>query len=164
MFRHILAVLCEMFSITRIMTDGYVEEDPLHGLHARLTWILCIFTYENTWKPFCTQLLLTTKRHFTISLWMPVRLSAIAPAFLYGCGGPWWDVSRLALNLMEDILNTYYTCTLSGTTHKLNVSGHMLIWIFSFSWYVELVLKICLHLSVTPYIYSYIQNEIYNSI
>jgi hypothetical protein len=33
--RHILAVLGEMFSITPIMTEGYVEEEPLHGLHAR---------------------------------------------------------------------------------------------------------------------------------
>jgi hypothetical protein len=33
---HILAVLCEMFSITPIVTDGWVEEEPLHGLHARL--------------------------------------------------------------------------------------------------------------------------------
>jgi hypothetical protein len=33
--RHILAVMCEMFSITPIMTDGWVKEDPLHSLHAR---------------------------------------------------------------------------------------------------------------------------------
>jgi hypothetical protein len=46
--RHILAVLCEMFSVTRIMTDGYVEEDPLHGLHARRTSILWIFTCGDT--------------------------------------------------------------------------------------------------------------------
>jgi hypothetical protein len=28
-------MLCEMFSITPIMTDGQVQEDPLHGIHAR---------------------------------------------------------------------------------------------------------------------------------
>jgi hypothetical protein len=33
--RHILAALCEMLPITPIMTDGYVVEDPLHGLYAR---------------------------------------------------------------------------------------------------------------------------------
>jgi hypothetical protein len=43
-FRHILAMLCEMFSITPIMNNGYVEEDPLHGLHARQILILWIFT------------------------------------------------------------------------------------------------------------------------
>jgi hypothetical protein len=32
-----------MFSITAIMTDGYVEEDPLLGLHSRQIWILWIF-------------------------------------------------------------------------------------------------------------------------
>jgi hypothetical protein len=49
------------------------------------------------------QLLLTTKKHFTIALWMPVRLSATAPASLHGCGGPWWDV-EVILGL---IINTY---------------------------------------------------------
>jgi hypothetical protein len=58
---------------------------------------------------------------------MPVRLSATVPASLNGCGGP-WDVSRRALNLMEDILSAYYKRTLSGTTHKSNVSGHMSMW------------------------------------
>jgi hypothetical protein len=57
--RHILTVLCEMFTITRIMTDGYVEENPLHSLHApRRIWILWIFTCGTQ-----TQHLLTTKRH-----------------------------------------------------------------------------------------------------
>jgi hypothetical protein len=45
-----------------------------------------------------------------------------------GCGGPWWDVSRRALNLMEAILGTYYKCILSAVPHKLNICGHMLIW------------------------------------
>jgi hypothetical protein len=42
----------------------------------------------------------------------------------------WWstmDVSRYALNHIEDILKTYYKCTLSSITHKLNISGHILI-------------------------------------
>jgi hypothetical protein len=32
---HVLAMLCEMFSITPIMTDGQVEQEPLHDFHAR---------------------------------------------------------------------------------------------------------------------------------
>jgi hypothetical protein len=32
-----------------------------------------------------------------------------------------------ALNIMEEILSTYYKCTHSDITHKLNVAGHMLI-------------------------------------
>jgi hypothetical protein len=59
---------------------------------------------------------------------MPVRLSATTQVSLNGCGGPWWDVSRRALNLMEDNLSTSYKCTPSAITHKLNISGHMLIW------------------------------------
>jgi hypothetical protein len=31
-------------------------------------------------KPLCTQLLLTTKKHVTIALWLPVSLSATTPA------------------------------------------------------------------------------------
>jgi hypothetical protein len=39
-------------------------------------------------KSLCMQLLLITKRHFTIALWMPVRQPANTPAFLNECGGP----------------------------------------------------------------------------
>jgi hypothetical protein len=42
--RPILAVLCEMFSITLIITGGFIEEVPLHGLHARQTSVLWVFT------------------------------------------------------------------------------------------------------------------------
>jgi hypothetical protein len=111
------------------------------------------FYLWETWSPLCMQLLLTTERYFAIALWMFVRLSATTPASLSGCGGPWWDVSRRALNLMEDILGTYYRFTLSVITHKLNVSGHMLVWTFrlifvrgtslnlslTFTLYVELI-------------------------
>jgi hypothetical protein len=68
-------------------------------------------------NPVCVQILLTTKRHFTIALWIPVKLSATAPASLSGCGGPSWDVSRRALNLMEGILGTRCKCNLSVTSH-----------------------------------------------
>jgi hypothetical protein len=33
--RHISAVLCEMFSITSIMADEYVEDEPLHRVHTQ---------------------------------------------------------------------------------------------------------------------------------
>jgi hypothetical protein len=68
----------------------------------------------------------------------------------------WWDVSRRALDLTEDILTTYYKRILSAVVHKLNVSGHMLIWTFSLFWYVELVPKIWQHFSVTFYIYMFV--------
>jgi hypothetical protein len=38
--RHISAVLCEVFSVTLAMPNGYVEEDRLHGLHVYRTSIL----------------------------------------------------------------------------------------------------------------------------
>jgi hypothetical protein len=46
--RHISAVLCEMFSITPIMIYGWLEEDPLHGLHSRQIWNLWMFSYGDT--------------------------------------------------------------------------------------------------------------------
>jgi hypothetical protein len=80
-------------------------------------------------KLLCMQLLLTTKRHFTVALWMRQTIHNY-PDILNGCGGAWWVVSRLALNVMEDILSTYYKRTPSAVTHKLNISCHMLIWTF----------------------------------
>jgi hypothetical protein len=50
-------------------------------------------------------------------------------------------MSRRALKLMKEIVSTYYKCTLSVVTQRLNVSGHMLIWTFFLIWYVELVPK-----------------------
>jgi hypothetical protein len=50
---------------------------------------------------------------------------------LNGWGGPWWGVSKRTLNLMEDILSTYFRYAVSVRTQKLNVSGRMLIWTFS---------------------------------
>jgi hypothetical protein len=82
--RYILAVLCEIFSITPISTDGYVEEDSLHDLHAA-KFESSGFLSMATLKALC----MTMKKHFTIALWMRVRLSATTPASLNGCGGPW---------------------------------------------------------------------------
>jgi hypothetical protein len=42
--RHILKVLWQMFWTTPIVTDGYVKEEPLHGLHDHQIGILWIFT------------------------------------------------------------------------------------------------------------------------
>jgi hypothetical protein len=89
------------------------------------------------------------ERHFTIALWMPVRPSASTPVSLNGCGSPCWDVSRPTLNLMEDILSTFYKCTLSAMIHKLNVSRQVLVWIFFLVLLCWTHAQSCLHLSVT---------------
>jgi hypothetical protein len=142
--RHILAALCEMFPISWLM-DRYRRT---HCMASTLTGLESTgFLPVRTPKPPCV---CSSSWHFPIALWMPVRLSAIASASLGGCGGPWWDVSRRALNLMEDILNTYYKCTLSTVTHKLNVSGHMLIRTFFLVFVCETRARICPQLSVTP--------------
>jgi hypothetical protein len=46
--RHTVAELREMSSVTATVTDGQVEEDPLHDLHARQISILRIFTCGDT--------------------------------------------------------------------------------------------------------------------
>jgi hypothetical protein len=48
---------------------------------------------------------------------------------------------QACIDLMEDILITYYKCTLSAVTYKLTVSGQMLIWTFFLFRYVKLVPK-----------------------
>jgi hypothetical protein len=128
---------------------------PLHGLHASFRLrILWIFTCGDTIKPLYLQPLLTTKRH--IALWMPVRVSATTPVSLHGCGGPSWDMSRRALNLVEDILSTYYKRNISAITHKSNVSGHILMWKFFLVWYLELKTQsLSAPFSYELYIYIY---------
>jgi hypothetical protein len=98
------------------------------------------------------------------ALWMPVRLSATAPESLHGCDGPWWDVSRRALNLVEDILSTYCKCTLSAITHKLNVSGHMLLWIFFLQILRFWTLSTVLFLSKTPSCFYLKQDSVKHNI
>jgi hypothetical protein len=86
-------------------------------------------------------------RHHRIG--MPVRLLVTTPASLNGYNCPWWEVSRSSLNDMEDIPSTYYKPTLSARTHKLNVSGHMLIWTFFIALVCGTRAQVCLHLLVT---------------
>jgi hypothetical protein len=142
-FNTFLFVLCEMFLITSIMTDEQVEEDPLHGFHTHQIWILWIFTCWDTWNSLCMQLTLIAKRHFTITLWMPIRVPTTTPVSFNKCSGPWCGMSRCVLTLVENFLSTYYKCTLSAVVHNWNVSRHVLIRTFFMCWYVELVPKVC---------------------
>jgi hypothetical protein len=83
---------------------------------------------------------------------MPIRLSATAPPYLNGCGGPWWDVSRRAL---EDILSTYYKYILSAVTHKLTVSWTHADMDFFFVLVFGIYSQICPHISVTLCIWKH---------
>jgi hypothetical protein len=103
-------------------------------------------------------------QHFNVELLLVSRMdSNIRPLMLVvnidhaatiltslnGSGCPWLDVSGRALKLMDDILRSYYKCTLSAITEKLNVSGHMLCGHVFLFWCVEFMRKFGLHLSVT---------------
>jgi hypothetical protein len=46
LLRHTIAVLCEIFSVTPILTVGQVEEDLLHGLHVHQISTICILFRE----------------------------------------------------------------------------------------------------------------------
>jgi hypothetical protein len=89
LLRHILAVLCEMSSITPIMTDGYVEEDHCMTsmLHARFesSGYLPVGTPKcgSCWQRTSHCGCLSDYPHLTRNLWSDVA------------------VSRRALNLME---------------------------------------------------------------
>jgi hypothetical protein len=106
--RHILAVVWEMISTIPIMTD----EDPVHGLCARLVWILWILTCRDSKRPLYMRLLLTTKRQFTIALWTPVvRLSSnwfciFERTVIHdeSCQGVHWISSRASWTLIVNIL------------------------------------------------------------
>jgi hypothetical protein len=57
-----------------------------------------------------------------------------------------------------DILSTYYKCTLSAITHKLNVSGLMLIWTF----FLRLVCGIGAQNLSAPFSYNLYMREIFS--
>jgi hypothetical protein len=124
--RHILAVLCEMFSVTCIMSEGQVEEDPLRGLQDHPTWILWIFTcgaprnrciFSSFWQQTDTSPshcgCLSDYPQLPRHLWTDVAVHD--------------ETSWLLLKLMENILGTCYECILSAIIHKLNVSEYMLL-------------------------------------
>lgn len=83
-----------------------ISHYPLHGLQP-------IFTYDETLNPLWTQLLPTREMHFTITLRMSVRLFTTSPESLNGCSRAWWDISRRALNLVEDITAVIYIYSFS---------------------------------------------------
>jgi hypothetical protein len=46
------------------------------------------------------------------------------------CKMTWHNMRAYQTITNTDILSTYYKCTFSAVTHKLHVSGHVLIWTF----------------------------------
>jgi hypothetical protein len=139
--------------VTPIMTDRQVEEDPLHASTLARFESFGVLGVGTPKSPcICSSCWHRRGILRTIALWMPVRLSVTTPASLSGRGGPWWDVSRRALNLMEDILSTYYKCTLSAITQKIKCFQTLFdLDIFSCfdMWNLP---EICPHLSITLFI------------
>jgi hypothetical protein len=134
--RHIVAVLCEMFSVTTVLTDRSVEEDPLHGFHARQIWIIWIFTCGDTKKLLFMELLLTTKIHFTIAIMDACQTIRIYPGIFERMRR---SMMRRALNLMQGILEMNSTNEMFSDT----------CWRGHFHIFWELVPKVCLQVSVT---------------
>lgn len=64
-----------------------------------------IFICGDTCQPYCIQLRLKMKKHFTNSFFVPVKLFTTAPGSLKVCDSPRSDVSIRALIQMGDILS-----------------------------------------------------------
>jgi hypothetical protein len=122
------------FSVQDVLGNTYYDwwidrRDPLHVLSVRHTRIFCYYLWG----------------HLNMHMYSaPVNdEEALHHHIVDACQTVWncpdifdWmqqSIKRCVepcINFMEDILNTYYKCTLSAIKYKLNVSRHMLIWIF----------------------------------
>jgi hypothetical protein len=67
--------------------------------------------------------------------------------------------------MRRSVMSTYFKCTLSAITHKLNVFGHMILSTFFLVSYVELMHRICLsfrHILVITLSVNYIRIWFYS--
>jgi hypothetical protein len=113
MLRHISAALCEMLSM-----DRWPPRSPDLNPQDVYLW-----GHQN---PLCMQLLLTMKMHFTIAMWMPVKT-------IRNCTGIFVRMRRSTMRRVEAFIESHgghFQRTLSAVTHKLNVSGRILIWAY----------------------------------
>jgi hypothetical protein len=78
--RHILAVLCEMFSVNTCHDRCIGRGGPIAWPPHPTPDLDPLDFYPREHRRI---LVLTMKRHFTIALWMPVRLSATTPTSLH---------------------------------------------------------------------------------
>jgi hypothetical protein len=79
-----------------------------------------------------------------------IRLSTTIPICLIGCMGPWWDVSRRVMNVMEDVLSIYQKWTFSCNSQIKCSQTHVNTDTFSCSRYLETMPKN----SYPPFIYT----------
>jgi hypothetical protein len=94
-------------------------------------------------KPLCMQFLLTTIRHFTIGLWMPVRISATTREHLNGSGGPPWGYLKHSVQMYS------FNCNLQINRFQTHFyTGISLVLVFgihaeNFSATINYTLHIC---------------------
>jgi hypothetical protein len=124
LFRRILTALCDMVSIISVITNGQVENDPMHGPQSRkiLTfWFLPVWTPKNPCvRSSCWQQRNTSPSHCERKT-------------IWNYPGIFERMGRFMMRRTEsheDILATYCECTVSAATHKVNVFGRMLLWLF----------------------------------
>ena len=103
--RHILADLCEIYSIIPNMTNGRVQQDQLH---------CSIFALHQSFRFYLRRLLkifvqFRMKIHFINAFLLPLTPFATASGHLKNCDNLWYDISMRALIEVEDILNVLYT-------------------------------------------------------
>jgi hypothetical protein len=119
-FRDILTALCEMFSITCSMSHGHTAWPPCSPDMSLVNFRVC---------SSCWQRRGTTPSHCVCMS----DYQQPPPAFLNGCDSPWWDVSRRALNLVEDILSTLWICAFGYNSQMKCFRTHVSMYIFSCS-------------------------------
>jgi hypothetical protein len=140
--RHISALLCEMFSVAPIMTDGQIEEDPLHGLHARRTWILTSVVYaapvdnEGVLRHRIMDACQTIRNYPGISECTRRSMMRRVKACIESHGGHFEHI----LQMYSFRRNSQIKC----------FPRHVDLYFLFSLWYVELGPKVCAHLSVTP--------------
>jgi hypothetical protein len=87
---------------TAIMTDGQVWQYSLHGLHLSPIWILSSSAYSGPLETLVYEAPIDNEEqlHRTVDACQTIRDNPRIS--LHGCGGPWRDLPKRVLNLMED--------------------------------------------------------------
>jgi hypothetical protein len=130
---------CALKNVLNIYYDWWISRGGPTAWSSHSSYLNPLDSY--LWKCLnilCMQFPSTIKRHFTTTLWMPVRLTITTPTSFNKYSGPWWNMSKHTLTFAVGILSTYYICNLPVQ--------HFLLF-----WNKQILSRLSLHLSVTSW-------------
>jgi hypothetical protein len=113
--------------VLTIMADGWVEEHTLHSLYA-FQIELSGFLPVGTPKTIVNAAVIDNEKALHHRTVVACQTICSYPGIFQRIRRSMKKRVEALLNLMEDILSTYYKRILSAVNHKLNVSGHLLTW------------------------------------